>query len=566
MSKMNQVWLYWNTIRSLRPVQIRHQIQNRIWKSHKKKLVCQIGKLRAPEVAKDLHILIPELDCEEEYLRRFPVDRLLRNQIELLHEVHSVEKNWKVSSASHLWNYNLHYLEFLIPLAEKYKYTKDEIYFLKWKELLESWMEQATGDSLEPYTISMRIPNLFICRELLWEKIQNTQLEQALLTSIYQQYRYLMQVQEQALLANHYFENLKTIVISSLFFRETEIYHKYFDLFLKQIDEQILSDGLHFERSLTYHKIILEDILRVYRVLKSSSHRCDGEKLIPTMKSMTSAMVNLEEGFGRTPLFNDSGNNVSKSKDSLRRAVQKICNFEKTEISSFAASGYYRLQQGEAAVLFDCGDIGPSYMGGHAHCDCLSFELCVDGRLLFVNSGTGQYQGELRPFFRSTAAHNTIMRDYREHSDLWGEHRAARRIKKARGERRGKALTGSFLSYEGDFFRRSLKWKNDRILVIRDEWKASHTGRHMARQFLHLAPELCYRRNRGHIEVWEGNKQRAAIWLPSGSDYLIHTEGLLTNYAEDFGAYRKKQVLEIRTPFQDKSQSQIEIEIRTGEE
>ncbi|MCI8417896.1 MAG: hypothetical protein HFI33_10475 [Lachnospiraceae bacterium] len=566
MSKMDKAWLYWNTIRSLRPVQIRYQIKNRILKNQKKKLAGRIEKLRAPEILETPHILIPELDCEKEYLRRFRVEELLENQIDLLHEMHVIEKNWKVSSASHLWNYNLHYLEFLIPLAAKYKITKDERYFLKWKELLESWMEQATGDSLEPYTISMRIPNLLICRELLSEKIKNTQLEQALITSIYQQYRYLLYAQEKALLANHYFENLKTLVISSLFFHELETYHKYFDLFLKEIEEQILSDGLHFERSLMYHKIILEDILRVYVVLKSSNHLCDGEKLVPTIKIMTAAMVNLEEGFPRTPLFNDSGNNVSKKKDSLLRAAQKICGYEKTAIRSFEASGYYKLHQGETTILFDCGDIGPSYMGGHAHCDCLSFELCVQGKALFVNSGTGQYQGELRPFFRSTAAHNTIMIDDREQSELWGEHRAARRIRTAKGELKAKTLVGSFQSYQGDLFRRSFTWKNERTLVIRDEWRAYHTGRHMARQFLHLGPDFCYRRNGSQIEVWEGKRQWAVIWLPAKSDYLIHTEGQLTNYAENFGEYGKKQVLEIRTPFQDKAWSQIEIEIRTGEQ
>ena len=58
---------------------------------------------------------------------------------------------------------------------------------------------------------------------------------------------------------------------------------------------------------------------------------------------------------------------------------------------------------------------------------------------------------------------------------------------------------------------------------------------------------------------------RAIVKLSPECDYLIHRSGLLTNYAEDFGEYHKKQVLEIRTQFRDKVQSKIEIEIQTGE-
>ena len=62
----------------------------------------------------------------------------------------------------------------------------------------------------------------------------------------------------------------------------------------------------------------------------------------------------------------------------------------------------------------------------------------------------------------------------------------------------------------------------------------------------------------------EGNTQRAVIQLPIECDYLIHTEGMLTTYAEDFGAYQKKEVLEIRTPFEDRVRLKLEIEV-TGE-
>lgn len=565
MRVIEQACLYWNTVKYLKPVQIRSRIENKICKYRRKNYSNKIKKLHAPGIRRGMKFLIPELDCESHYLQRFSIDILMRGGAELLHEVHNVKKGWDISDASHLWNYNLQYLEFLIPLAVNYQRTGDEKYYFKWKEWIESWLARPSKDSFEPYPISMRIPNLLICMELLKEKFHGTEMEKMLYTSIYRQYRYLLYTQEKGLLANHYFENLKAIVISSLLFQEPDIYYRYFDLLLKEIDEQILPDGIHYERSLMYHKIILEDLLRIHQALDSGQHAQDAEKLLPAIRLMTSAMINLERGFRRTPLFNDAGNNVSKDKISLLRVMEKICGSEKTIKKKFEAAGYYKLDRDKVSLLFDCGEIGPSYMSGHAHCDCLSFEMAVDGRELFVNSGTGQYQGSLRAFFRGTAAHNTVMIDNREQSELWGEHRAARRLRKVKAEAGENILTGQFQSYQGDVFRRSLKWIKGKTLIITDDLKAHETGRHISKQFLHLAPELCYVWNGKQIEVVEGRKLWAVIRFPEKCEILLHREGPLTIYAEDFGAYQKKQVLEIRTVFQEKIRLRIEIEIKTGE-
>lgn len=585
MSITHRVWLYWNTVKFLKPVQIKYQIGNRIFKLRKKKRLDIVKKVAVPCVQK-INIVIPELDFAQEYLSRFNVEGLLNGEITLLHETHRIEKSWNIQEASHLWNYNLHYLEFLIPLAVKYTQSPKEEYIDKFQGLMESWLEQTSGDSFEAYTISMRIPNLLICLELLKDKLEGTELKKKLLESIYQQYRYLLKSQELALLANHYFENLKSIVISSLLFNELDIYHKYFDLFLKEVEEQILGDGMHFERSLMYHKIILEDILRIYVVLASANHKGDAEKIIPTIRKMTSVISGIEKGFSRTPLFNDAGNNVSKNKYGLVKAAGRICGDENDRHNeqcleknyscedneqkaltrtAFPESGYYKLDFRNIAVLFDCGEIGPTYMGGHAHCDCLSFELAVNGRMIFVNSGTGQYQGKLRTFFRSTPAHNTIMIDDREQSELWGEHRAGRRIGKVRGignaDANEYAVTGSFESYLGDHFRRKIKWISEKRLVFLDDFIAHDKGIHIARQFLHLAPGYHYERSEKKVLVKDGSDTIASVKLPVESDYLIHKEGVITNYAEDFGGYKRKEVLEIRTLFENKFCSKVEIKI-----
>lgn len=536
--------LYWNTIKNLEPVQIRHQILNRVKKRGKPQKY-----VSAPKYDK-IRIAIPELDKDEEYLKRFDVEALMRNEVLLLHERHGLNGAWKEYEASHLWNYNLHYLEFLVPLSVKHYVTGEEKYKSKYVEILTSWLDSAdrNKDAYEPYTISMRIPNLLIGMEFLGELGET--LEQKIYASLIGQYKYLQQHLELALLANHYLENLKAIVIGSIFFHEQDVYHKYFDLFLRQVKEQVLPDGMHYERSLMYHKIILEGLLRVYKVLSSSHHNLDAEKLLPWIRRMAEAMGSLENGFVSTPLFNDAGDNVGKSCAALFAACREVCGELDTGKMGFPDAGYYRLDYRNCKVLFDCGDIGPKYMGGHAHNDCLSFELAIDGKKIFTNSGTGQYQGNMRKFFRSTAAHNTMMIDDREQSELWGEHRAARRISHIRAVFKENAVAGQFRSYQGDCFRRKMSWK-DNALVIVDDIRSSDAGRHMARQFFHLVSEYRFERMEDGVKVLHGEKPIAVLKTQENADILIHKEGQITVYAPEFGKYEKKQVLEIRMPFEN---------------
>lgn len=544
--------LLFYTVKNLKLVQIKGQFRKRFAKKRTHKKYIPAGR------PADVHIVISELDEDENYLGRFDIEALMRNEILLLHEKHGLNKHWEVDTASHLWNYNLHYLEFAIPLSTKYKQTGEVQYREKCLAFINSWIKASdqSKDAYEPYTISLRIVNILIALELLGEKDT-----EAIYCSLFEQYHYLRGHLETALLANHYLENLKTLVLGSVLFQDMKAYRRYYHLFLEQIEEQILPDGLHFERSLMYHKIILEDVLRVYTVLMSAGLTEDAKKLRPVVKAMATAMKSLEQGFDRTPLFNDSGDNVSRQFSRLLKAAERVCGQIHTG-TEFPIGGYYRFDHRNCAVLFDCGDIGPSYMGGHAHNDCLSFELAVDGKMLLVNSGTGQYQGEDRAFFRSTAAHNTMMIDDREQSELWGEHRVGRRLGQIEARREDAVLTGCFQSYKGDRFCRRLQWMGN-VLNISDEVKSK--GNHIVRCFFHLNPEYYYERKKKVISINGGGRQLAEIVPPQGSDILIHMEGKLTGYSPDFGLCKKKQVLEIRAPFHFSKRMNTQIKIMREE-
>lgn len=559
MSGLDKIYRYINTIRYLKPIQIRHQLQKRLPGRRREKMIAQLKRQHAAQ-AYPVKLLIPDLDLDQTYLSRFWLDELMKNEIRILHEKHQVDlTKWEISTAAHLWNYNLHYLEFLIPLAAACREGQTDPYFAKWCEYVEAWIDHPAKDSFDPYTISMRIPNLLICMNLLQDPLRGTELERKLTDSIYQQYQYLMRTQELALLANHYFENLKTILICSLFFGEKEIYRKYLDRFCGQINEQILPDGLHYERSILYHKIILEDLMRVYTALEG---REDAGKLLPVIGRMAGALASVSRGFQKTPLFNDAGDNAAKDTASLLGAARNLTGHSISDDQTvFAKSGYYKLYAGAKALLFDCGQTGPSYMGGHAHCDCLSFELSIGQKALFVNSGTYQYQGKLRQFFRSSRAHNTVMIDEREQAELWGEHRAARKLSSVKCRMEDQMVSGSFQSFYKDRFKRCIRL-TETCLEITDRIVANDRKKHCARQFFHIDPHCHYSSDNGRqICVRAEDRTLAVIGIPAGSSGLIHREGDICCYAQDFGALQKKEVLEIRTLFEQSAVIQIRIEL-----
>ncbi|MBX9034075.1 heparinase II/III family protein [Gordonibacter massiliensis (ex Traore et al. 2017)] len=384
-----------------------------------------------PGLHRDVSILVPETDLAPEYLARFDLESLMSSEFLLLNEYHVVDfSRWHADGASHLWNFNLHYFEYAIALGAAHS-RGDARCYPRFKEFVESWIDAspyADGDAWHPYTISLRLVNWLVCVDLFADSLdEDERFRQCIERSMRLQYRHLLANQEKHLMANHYFENLKTLAIFSKLFDEDEAFARVWRDLEGQLDEQILPDGVHFERSLMYHKLVLEGIVRTALVLEQSE---GGVPLIllDKMQSMLNAMASLEKGMGKTPFFNDSADGVAKECRQLAAACERLFGLESDDSKTvFPDAGYFKLYDGDIAVMFDAGEPGPDYMLGHAHCDCLSYELSYRGSPVVVNSGTYAYQSELRSYFRSTAAHNTVQVDGEEQMECWGEHRVARR-------------------------------------------------------------------------------------------------------------------------------------------
>lgn len=421
---MGKLSLYWNTVKYLRPEQIIFRITKKL------KMSCSLGVNAHIEQQHAAAPVLPQLDFDPVFLARFPAEELLRDEVTLLHETESFSwnANWRFDNRSALWNYNLHYCEYLLPLVKVWTDTRQECYLNKIKEIILGWIEEnpkkSGGAGWDAYPISLRLITWLSCYGYLEQELDAV-FKKEMLDSMAEQYSHLATHLEKHLLGNHYFENLKTLVICSLFFRDYKMTDTALKELKKQCAEQILPDGMHFELSPMYHKIILEDLLRVCGALRKAGRR--DEELEAYLQPMLDVAYSLEEGLDRIPLFNDCGNNVAKSLDALLLTAKEVFGIDPVYKSQLPDSGYYIFKNGDWKLIVDAGQPGPTYLPGHAHCDAMSFELFHKGKPVLVNCGTYAYQCEEREFFRSTAAHNTVMREGVEQSQCWGNFRMAKR-------------------------------------------------------------------------------------------------------------------------------------------
>lgn len=456
------------------------------------------------------HIAIPELDLASRYLARFDADSLIDGEFLLINERHSIDLDtWREPEASHLWNFNLHYFEWGIALAARWRETASDSYLDCFKGLVSSWIVACPyplGDAWHPYTISLRLVNWLIAVDLFDGQIErDVKFFDSLRKSIYCQYRHLLANQETHLRANHWWENLKTLAIISAMFRDHDTHAKVMRRLEDQLVEQILPDGVHFERSLMYHKLVLEGMLRVWLASKQLNFEL-AENFLSKLQLMLDAMASLEHGMGKTPFFNDSADGVAKESDFLIAACKQLLGMEADDSKTiFPNAGYYKLYDGDISAMIDAGEPGPPYMLGHAHCDCLSFELSYRGKPVIVNSGTYAYQNDLRSYFRSTAAHNTCVVGDEEQLEYWGEHRVGRSYRNVEAEEiTDKCLKIAMTLPSGRRLLRTFMLLEGSCVYIED--CVEHAKRSGIESFIHVAPQASASVSieRGSLRVFEG--------------------------------------------------------------
>jgi len=150
------------------------------------------------------------------------------------------------------------------------------------------------------------------------------------------------------------------------------------------------------------------------------------EWLKPYVVKMLGWLDAFQWSIGTWAFVNDAANSIAPSTQSLFKVARALGLDWKP--SKLATSGYRRYNNGGLEILFDAGNIMPSYQPGHTHSDMLQICLCVNQNPIIVDSGTGTYQNNrLRINERKTAAHNTVVVNEKNQFQVWNSFRVGKR-------------------------------------------------------------------------------------------------------------------------------------------
>jgi uncharacterized heparinase superfamily protein len=344
------------------------------------------------------------------------------------HEVASAN-DWDRPEWPKLWLYNLHYFD---DLNAEGASSRSEWH----RALIVRWINEnppAVGNGWEPYPVSIRIVNW-----VKWSLAGNS-LEPLWVHSLAIQARWLQGRLEWHLLGNHLFANAKALVFAGIFFTGPEA-NAWMDrglaILCEQLPEQVLADGGHFERSPMYHAIACEDLLdllnlsRCYPSVIPENATQRWREIAGRMLKWLGAMTHPD---GEIVQFNDSAFGIAPKPEQLLRYATSIGVSSPPPVGAVTVlgeTGYVRVERGPAVVFVDVAPIGPDYLPGHAHADTLTFELTLFGQRWIVDDGCSTYEaGEERHRQRGTAAHNTVVVDDTDSSEVWGSFRVARRAR-----------------------------------------------------------------------------------------------------------------------------------------
>ncbi len=381
------------------------------------------------------------------------------NEFSFLNKNQKFDKiNWNFSEFGKLWTYNLNYFDFL---------NQSNLHNITGLNLMIDYCDSRISlkDGLEPYPISLRIINWikFISKN----KIDNTKVNKQL----YNDYLVLQNNLEFHIQANHLLENAFSLLFGAHYFENSKWLLKAEKLLNKELKKQVLEDGAHYELSPMYHKIILIRTLDAYN-LAISNNLCSTET-IKLLNSISSKMLGWLEAIsfdnGEIPMVNDSSPEITPSNNKIKIYADSLgIKLTKTELKE---SGYRKIKHDKFELIFDIGQIAPSYQPGHSHADNLNIVLNYNNIPVIVDMGISTYEkNNIRQLERSSSSHNIVTLNNQNSSDVWSGFRVGKRaitkiIKDTKTE-----IIASHNGYKSDgvIIQRTIKTDDGKIRIYDD--------------------------------------------------------------------------------------------------
>lgn len=454
--------------------------------------------------------------------------------------------DWDRPEQDRLWRYNLHYFDDLTAAAAETRESWHRAFVARW--IAEN--PPGVGTGWEPYPLSLRVVNW--CKWVLGGHRPDDAERQSLAV----QARFLRRRLEWHLLGNHLFANAKALIFAGTLFEGAEAdgwREKGLAILAREMPEQILPDGGHFELSPMYHALILDDLLDLLNLAAAfpgsvpDAQECVWRAAVVRMRAWLASMTHPD---GEIAFFNDCAQGIAPPPAELESYAARLgltpLPATAGGLTHLPDSGYVRVAGKASVALLDVAQVGPDHLPGHAHADTLSFELSVHGRRLMVNSGTSLYgTGPERQRQRSTAAHSTVEVDGENSSEVWSGFRVARRarpigleLSEADGAISVACAHTGYRRLPGRVTHRR-DWRfGERSLSVTDRLEGRY-GAAVARFFLHPSVKAEIDGRQGRFIVEDG---RAVDWSVKGRAPAL----VAATWHPAFGISRPTSCLEVR--------------------
>lgn len=428
--------------------------------------------------------------------------------------------NWNHSEYGKLWTYNLNYFEFL----NQEKINKDEGLLL-----IEDFIDniQEIKDGLEPFPISLRVINWI--KFLSYHKISNKIID----NSLYAQCLILIDNLEYHLQGNHLLENAFALLFGSYYFEDEQLYNKAKFLLERELNEQILDDGGHFELSPMYHQLMLYRLLDSINLLQNNHNSLVKESLLSFLEKKASLMLGwlkeISYNNGDIPLLNDSAKGIAPHSNKIFSYAEQLkLTTKKIDLHS---SGYRKFKRENCEVVIDVGEIGASYLAGHAHADTLNFELRLNNKEFIVDTGISTYQiNEQRDIERATSAHNTVVINDLNSSQVWDGFRVANRANIVDLQESKNQISGTHNGYKKDSVLHQRVFQlTEKELIIKD----TLSKKVPAQYFLHFHPDITEEKIRERVSHEAGELTIKSYQYPLTYNKLVPAYYILIEFNKE---------------------------------
>jgi uncharacterized heparinase superfamily protein len=356
-------------------------------------------------------------------------------------------------------------LQWVIPAGQAYLLTGDERYAEAVRDILQDWMLK----NPLAYTVNWSCTMEAAMRLFTWTWLFHVFADSAswrdetfrvgFLACLYLHGDFTRRHIEKAdINGNHYTADLAGLVMAGHFFGDFGDAHRWQDIgwsgLQDEIVKQVFSDGVDFEASSAYHRLVFELFL-----WPALFRQACGEQVAAIYIERLRAMARFTAAYSRpdgtSPLWGDAddaralpfgGQKLGDHRYLIGLAAMAfddadlaawfsgprseliwVCGLDKAAAfppvpskpvpsAGFPQGGAYVMRQHDTHIFIDCGPLGLAGRGGHGHNDALSFEAWLDGAPLVIDRGSFVYTAsfEERNEFRSTLSHNTPSVDRQE--------------------------------------------------------------------------------------------------------------------------------------------------------